>query len=229
MDTKTKMTVKVHSANWDRFEAEVSSLPIKRNPFLNLVIRMETPRLREAVAGRKLSSKAHGWISGRLHSMKPGLKAVSIDLDRDVAQALSEVVQGSNLVRDAFFNRLVAFLRASDALLKYFDLPLTENRTFAKSYGNYEKPISPLRALSETLYDPLWSLHTATEELHGTSPYLLNFPQPTFDGFTCWIDDEDVPNTTAFKKKTREQEQLSKLWAEIELDAFTIRKVGGVA
>ena len=45
MSKLTKMTIKVHALMWDSFDAQISRLPVKRNRFLNDVVRVETPRL----------------------------------------------------------------------------------------------------------------------------------------------------------------------------------------
>ena len=40
------------------------------------------------------------------------------------------------------------------------------------------------------------------------------------DGFACWLDDANVPNTKSSKLRARELEELTRTLTEFELDAF---------
>lgn len=223
MREMTKMTFKVHTSRWKSFDAQVSSLPVKRDPFLSHIISCETPRLAEAMEGRKLSGKANRWVSDQLTRL--GTTTVNIGIEKKVADDLKGVVTRSHMVRDAFFNRLIAFLMPSDKLLDYFDLPHTDDGLDSRKYGKLQKPVSPMASLEETCHDPLWYLHMAVEELHETSLYLLDFPSPKMDGYACWLDDARVPETRANKQAQREMEELSRALGEFELDALPSKKV----
>jgi hypothetical protein len=230
MGKPTKMTVKVYAPLWEDFDARISRLPVSRDRFLSHVIEMETPRLADAMAGKKLSSRARGHISSTLASMgtKTGdaIRTVNIGVDEDVAHALRHVVKASNLVRDGFFNRLILFLRSSDALLDRFDLPRREHGEVGKSYGNsIAKPVSPLTALEEIFDDPLWYLHMAVQEIYETNLYLLDLASARLDGFACWLDDSLVPGTRANRRERREQDEFLKSLEDLELDAFSSAKV----
>lgn len=219
----TKMTFKVHKPLWERFDAQIGSLPVKRDPFLSAVIRCETPRLAKAMEGKQLSGKANRWISTQLSRLDRhgGIKAVNIGIEADVAEALKKVVADSHMVRDAFFNRLIAFLRSSDALLDFFEVPRREDGSVGRSYGSdLHKPVSPVATLEDTFADPLWYLHMAIEELHETSLYLVPFPTPKMDGFACWMDDAQVPGTRRHKKVQRELEELAQELMDFELEVF---------
>lgn len=218
MDEKTKMTIKVYSLLWDNFNAEIGLLPVSRDQFLNAVLKIEVPLLAKAMTGRKLSRKANRWISGQLTRL--GTKTINIGIDKSVAHELNKITKDHRIVRDAFFNRLIAFLRSSDVLLDYFQLPRREDGKVGKDYGNIAKPVSPLAALSDIFDDPLWYLHMATEEIHDTSLYLLDFPSPKMDGFACWIADEDVPGTKENTLRKRELVDLARSLEEFELDAM---------
>ena len=66
-------------------------------------------------------------------------------------------------------------------------------------------PSSPMQAMEAVRDDPLFYLRTRVESDGGSGLYL--FPLPTkLHGFSCYLDDEDVPNTVANKKKTAEVE-----------------------
>ncbi|MSP01687.1 MAG: hypothetical protein EXR07_11660 [Acetobacteraceae bacterium] len=225
MSERTKMTIKVYSLLWDNFDAQIELLPVSRDRFLNNVLRAEVPLLSEAMANRKLSGKANRWISGQLKRLDT--KLINIGLDKDIAHDLNEIVKKSHMVRDAFFNRLIAFLRSSDALLDYFGLPKREDGKVGKDYVNIAKPVSPLATLSETFSDPLWYLHMATNEIHNTSLYLLDFPSPKMDGFACWMDDSNVPHSKVNKIRERDLAEIVRSLGEFEAETL-IPVEGGV-
>ena len=225
MSEMTKMTVKFHGPMWDSFDTKIRRLPVKRNPFLNQVIKKETPRLARAMVGKKLSSKANRWISVQLNSMD--IKTVSIDVEKDVAHNLNNTIAETHMVRDAFLNRLVAFLRSSDSLLDYFQIPRTEDGSIGKTYGSdLDKPTSPLTTLETTFDDPLWYLHEAIREVHAESLYLLDFPSPKLDGFACWLSDAQVPGTRESRRQQREVEDIMKSLGVFEAEAFAPAKAG---
>ena len=151
---------------WDSFDVQSSWLPVKRNRFLNDVIKAEIPRLASAMSGgESYLVRANRWIGSELNRLRPA--TVSIDIEKSVVQALNTIVQEMHMVRDAFFNRLVAFLRSSDDLLEYFESPRLEDGAVGRSYGKaIAKPVSPLKTLESTFHDPV-DLHMAVEELHG--------------------------------------------------------------
>lgn len=218
MTERTKMTMKVYALLWENFDAQIERLPVSRDQFLNSVIRTETPLLAEAMGGRKLSRSANRWISGQLKRLDT--KTINIGVDKDVAHALNKVVETSDMVRDAFFNRLIAFLRSSDALLDYLRLPKHEDGKVGRQYTDIAKPVSPLATLQDTFRDPLWYLHMAAKEIHGTNLYLLDFPSPKMDGFACWIDDRDIPRTRANRLQQDEFDALARGLEEFETEAF---------
>ncbi|MBF0354950.1 MAG: hypothetical protein HQL43_06930 [Alphaproteobacteria bacterium] len=224
MKEMTKMTFKVDTRRWKSFDERVNSLPIKRDPFLNNIIKREAPRLAKAMEGKKLSGTANRWISGQLARLRT--TTVNIGIEKSVAEDLKLVVAESHMVRDAFFNRLIAFLMPSDKLLDYFDLPHSEDGSVGRAYVNIQKPVSPMATLVDTFDDPLWYLHMAVEEVHETNLYLLDFPSPKMDGYACWLDDARVPKTKANKQAQREMEEFSRALGVFELDAFPSKKVG---
>lgn len=216
--TMTKMTFKVHAQLWDSFDAQIRALPIKRDQFLANIIRCETPRLANAMKGKRLSGMANRWVSSQLNRLRP--VTVNIGIEKEVVVALKEVVGEANMVRDAFINRVLAFLRSSDTLLDHFGLPRREDGRVGKNCINLEKPVSPMSSLIDIFADPLWYLHLAVEELCEDDLYLLHFPSPQMDGFACWMDDAHVPGTRKHRRAEREIEEISKSIADFELDAF---------
>ena len=146
--------------------------------------------------GKVLSSKARRYISGELKRM--GTAQINIVVDKSVVEELNAIVAKSNMVRDAFFNRLILFLRSSDQLLSYLDLPKSivnlENDLFGSVTLIEPFPSSPMRAISAVMSDPFYYLNFACEELLKTSIYLIHLPKK-FVGFSCYLDDSWVPGT----------------------------------
>src|SRR5687768_3542115 len=98
--TTTKITAKIYEPLWISFNKDVEALFLNRDPFLNHVIRLETPRLAAEMGTLRLSAKAKRYISGRLKSMgkSSGPKQVSIVVEKETAEALNKVVDQSNMV-----------------------------------------------------------------------------------------------------------------------------------
>ncbi len=184
----------------------------------------EIDRLQDALNGKELSSVANRWISGRLKTL--GTTTINLGVEKSIARRLGDVVDSHNLVRDAFFNRLILFLRSPDALLKHLGLPIQKDRSILKSHVDIDMPLSPLANLRETFHDPLWYIHEAILEVQEIHAYLLPFSSPDMSGFTCWIDDKYVPSTGAYKQREREEEEFTRTFEAFELSAFS-RKEGG--
>jgi hypothetical protein len=209
---QTKMTVKIYEPLLKSFEDQMDQLCIKRDAFLNHMIKIETPYLAGELDGRRLSVKARRYISGRLKKM--GTKTVNLVVDRETADALNAVVETSNIVRDAFINRLVMFLRSSDSLLRFYDLPNFVVRSEFESWYE-DMPTSPLKAMESVFNDPLYYLRIAAEERLDSGLYMLGLPE-RFSGLLIHLDDHSVPGT-------KEYEELDLLLEldRTETEAFT--------
>lgn len=193
MDT-TKITAKVYEPLWINFTKEAASLFLTRDPFLNHIIRVETPRLAEEMGNLKSSAKAKRYIAGRLKSMgkKGRPRQVSIVVEKGTALALNKVVLEGNIVRDAFINRLLMLLRSTDAFLNHFELPLDVSDPTLEGIG--PTPTSPFRAMEQVRDDPLIYLREAVKETAEVGLHLLPMPS-ALHGFSCYMPDEMVPGT----------------------------------
>jgi hypothetical protein len=215
----TKITVKVHSSLLAAFNKQLQELPIKRDAFLNHIICIETKRLAEEMEGKELSAGARRHISRKLRNL--GTTPVNLVVDAEIAKKLNNIVEESNMVRDAFINRLIMFLRSSDKLLDHLDLSKTDN---GRIFGS--PPASPMKALEETLCDPLAFLHEDAKRRHGTSLYLLDLPTE-LDGFSCYLEDDRVPGTEPHKRKARELDELTRSFESFEKITLPSLKSGG--
>jgi hypothetical protein len=153
------------------------------------------------LAGRKLSRNANRHIAGELKKLET--IQVSVLVEKETADTLNRLVEKSNLVRDAFFNRLVMYLRSSDALLNYLGL----SKYDTGQYGYQSPPVSPLKAMEEAFADPLAVLHAAAEKILEDNLYLVPLPEK-LAGFSCWLDDTQVPHTEPFRKARAELDEM---------------------
>lgn len=212
----TKITVKIYQPLLRDFDRQIDALFIKRDAFLNAMIREEVPRLKEDVAGRRNSAEAKRHISGALKRL--GTQSVNVVVDKVTAEGLNAVIKEANIVRDAFVNRLIMMLRSSPQLLQWLDLP--EFITGSAYSGGVEPmPTSPMRALESIHSDPFYYLREACEERHGTGLYLIDLPAK-LAGFACVLDDSMIPGTKAHETAAREAEKMLAELASLEDDAF---------
>ncbi|MHB0990286.1 MAG: hypothetical protein ACYC0M_03280 [Burkholderiales bacterium] len=215
--SQTKITVKIFEPLLKNFDKQIETLFIKRDAFLNRVLQEELKHLARDMQGKKMSSKANRYISGELKKL--GTKQVNIVVDQSTADELKDIVNDTNIVRDAFFNRLILLLRSNTDLLKYLDLPAFINGSEFKSVID-PMPTSPLQAMLEVLNDPLYYLREGAEERLKTGLYLIELP-PKLVGFTCYLDDAQVPGTEAYKQSQIDAEtMLEQLLMNFEAYAF---------
>jgi hypothetical protein len=200
---QTKITAKIFKPLNIGFNEQMNLLHTKRDAFLNSVIKTEIEYLATDLGGRRLSSCAKRYIAGELKQIgKVGTVQVNIVVDQTTADALNKVVKDSNLVRDAFINRLLLLLLSPSNLLKFLDLPEVIN---SSSYNNWVEamPTSPLGAIQSVMENPLYYLREGAEERLGTGLYLIELP-PKFVGFSCFLEDSQVPGTNEYEKADQE-------------------------
>lgn len=212
----TKITVRIYEPLLRNFDKQLDSLFIKRDAFLNAMIREEVSNLKEDLAGRCNSAAAKRHIARELKRL--GTKTVNVVVDKATADALNEVVAETNMVRDAFVNRLIMFLRSSPKMLQGLDLP--EYVTGSDFAGVVEPmPTSPMRAIESVHSDPFYYLRVACEERHGKGLYLLDLPAQ-MTGFACVLDDSVVPGTRAHEAAEREVQEMQDALSGLEEAAF---------
>lgn len=196
MATTRRITVKVYEKLWDNFVKQTEALFLKRDAFLNHMIWLETPRLAEELEGKKQSPLARRYIARELSKLVT--IPVNIVLEEGVAKALDQVVAEGNLVRDAFINRLIMWLRSQDTLLTSLEIPLYTNSL----RGSQSMSVSPLKAMEEARDDPFYYIRASLENT-GEGLYTLdltNILKPAMAiGMSCYLDDEKVPGTKSYK------------------------------
>lgn len=198
--SKASMSFSVPVKLWDNFKRQSDDLFLSRGPFLDHVISSELPYLQEDLAGLKQSLKAKRFIGGKLKKEVPLTPNVNIEVREETAEALRSAVKEHNLVRDAFFCRLLVLLRSSDWLLNYLEVPLHANDRGLRAMLE-EMPSSPLGAMEAVRDDPLFYIRHHVEHVHGCGLYRVVLPAPWLH---CYLEDEFVEGTRAHARTAKQ-------------------------
>jgi len=211
----TNITVHLFAPMYAAFDQQMTDLHLQRDAFLDHIVANELIHLREDLVGKKLSPKANRYISQSLKSMGDDLlKKKSFKIRHSTAAALNQVVEDHNLVRNSFFNLLMALLRSSDQLLERLDLPTRVSRF--RDDGTEDMPTSPLLGIREIQRDPLYYLRSACQHRHGTGLYDMEL-RPALHGFACYLTDEHVPGTPENARRLAEQEREAALLVDLDI------------
>lgn len=189
--TQTKITLRIESRLLQMFDDKLKSLFIKRDAFLNHIIKNEVPYLLKEIGDLVLSKMARLYISRELKRL--GTKNINVVVDKETSELLNEVVKRKNIVRDAFVNRLILHLLSRDKFLDYMDLPRFINHSEFESYFE-QLPTAPLDILRLVIEDPLYYQRLGAEERHRKGLYLLDMPEKLV-GFSCFLHDYQIPGS----------------------------------
>jgi hypothetical protein len=196
---QTKMTLKIVENHLTRFSDAIAPLCLKRDAFLNHVIRIETPKLAEDLEGLgRQSSTARRYSIGRLKKMGAlKLHPINVVVDKSVADALTEVLRSHNVSRDVFVNRMIYLMIANRQELEEVKLPIVVNANEIDQWFE-SVSITPLGAISDFMTDPFHYLRLGAEERHHRGLYRISFPD-SLDGLNCYLNDDEVPGSDAHK------------------------------
>jgi hypothetical protein len=194
----TKITVSFFGKMYLDFDRQLRQALLRRDAFIDRMIEVEIPHLREDLAGRSLSDDAHRYVSRTLKRSGGKVHQKSLALDHRTAKALREICTEHNLVRDAFINRLIALLRSTDAFLDLLELP--KRVESSRRDGTSDMPTSPLKAIEETQWDPLYYLRSACYARHKCGLHALPMPSQLI-GLSCVLHDDQVPGTGAYAER----------------------------
>lgn len=197
---KDSISFRVPTILWDAFKEQTNRVFISRAPFLDHMVNVELKKLREDLGGLKLSTRAKRYISGELK--RNDCTSVNIEMRPETARALRDATAEHNLVRDAFMCRLILFLRSTKAFQKMLEIP-----RYAEERGLEGMPSSPLLAIEAVFDDPLFYVRHRLLSECGEGVYLVGLP-PYLDWAACYLPDERVPTTGAFKKEKRATEKM---------------------
>lgn len=215
----TKISFRVPPGLWQRFAEQAKDLFLNRAPFLNYMIQRELPELERDLDTRRLSTQARRYISGQLK--RQGAKSVNIEIASSTAAELKRVMSDHNLVRDAFLCRLLIFLRSTDPLLGFLDVSnkVKENIHYPDGILGLEAmPASPLGAMEAVRSNPMFYVRNYVENRWSCGIYRVPLPRE-FDWAACFLEDEDIPGTEAFKNCQRKSAELYEM---VERDVFLV-------
>lgn len=197
--TKASVSFSVPPQIWENFTKQTNALCISCGPFLDRILSIELPYLQEELKGLRLSLRAKRHISGLLKRIVPLTPNVNIMVRPETADLLRAVVKEHNLVRDAFFCRLLVMLRGSQRLLDELGVPQVATDRGLKQWLD-QVPASPMKAFESVMDDPLYYIRHHVENEHGCGLYRAALPYPFL---LCYIEDDYVPNTPANKRLTK--------------------------
>jgi hypothetical protein len=208
---KAAISFNVPPRLWGAFKAQTDALFLSRAPFLDYMVRRELVYLREDLGNRRMSTRAKRHVAGAMKRMGP--VSVNIDVESATAEALRDATEAHNMVRDAFMSRLIVFLRSTNTLLDYLDVPLTARGTETGEVLE-EMPSSPLRAMAAVRDDPFFYVRFHVERNHECGIYVVRLP-PSADWAACYIGDEEIPGTAVYRRQAK---LADKLLAELSDD-----------
>jgi hypothetical protein len=215
--TTRKITFRVPEALWASFTEQTKRAFINRAPFLDHMMSIELDFVTADLAEFKLSPKARRHISGALS--KAGAKPVNIEIRRETAEALDEVVERHGLVRDALLCRLLVFLRGSDALFKYMEIPSESGESVKRNQLVFNMPASPMKAIEQVYTDPMYYIRTNLEARWGCGIYDFDLPS-SLNWAACKLEDINVPGT----KDNKTFERMVADFAAEEASALSVSK-----
>lgn len=204
---------------------KVKSACLKRDEFLDHVLRHEAQMLTQEVSGRN-SDEAKAYITTHLGMLRR--KQVNLNLSTETVQAVADACEKVNVPRDAFINRVVLFLVAGKPFFKRLlvdiDWDWTEGKVI-EDYYNYFNPTldGSLSAIEDTVKSDPFQFYRAcievtkndggeAEALHEaflTKDFLKgkHGPESTI-GFNCYVPDFQIEGHPAYKEMFDDLEKL---------------------
>ena len=208
-----KITFRVPVTLWASFTVQTQKLFINRGPFLDHMLAIELPYVTRDLGDYKMSAKARRYISGLLAHKSPQI--INIELQDSTAQLLNDIVEKHSLLRDALLCRLIIFLRGSDTLFNYLDMPKDVTKFGARVDS---LSTSPMKAIEEIYVDPLFYVRVhLSEEDWKCGIYNCQLSKK-LDWSACYLADEDVPGTKENKLRENEIKDLADEFSRDELE-----------
>ena len=205
------MSLRLQPALWAGYSADLKESFIRSSDFLNHVLKAEIPHFLSELEGRQpLSSDAHRYIAGEVKRVGP--IAVSIELETTTAELVNNAMKQTNVVRDAFFNRLLLLLRSRPQLLRHMGVPISLGDLRFSDWKTVLGSISPVERLKEAVHDPLYFVRESLLENGNDGPYLhhieIKFNDKPSAFATCYLEPHEVPDSEEKRKWDTEIEDL---------------------
>ena len=190
----TKITVKLFQPMYEKFLSQLENMPLLKDAFIEDMILSALRHLDEDLEGKVNSESARRYIAGSLKKTGPKeLEPVSIKVAMTTAAKLRKATKQHNLCRDAFINFLFACIRGEDGFLEYLGFSTRVGRV-RRRISVEDMPTSPMKAIEESLTDPLYYIRSECDEQYGCGLYALELPE-MMHGFACYLPDHLIPGT----------------------------------
>jgi hypothetical protein len=177
-ETKTKMLVQVWDVLARAIKRDLRSLHITRDTYLNALFKREIEELAREVEF-STPHDAYRHVKKRLRGLNR--ERMTIAVDREVAERISQVLIEKNISRDAFVNRVLFFLVAKPAHLKMFGIEFARRQ---------ELEVKPLDDAWVFLHDPFVNVRLSNDGAFYTLLFydeLLAKNWPNLFGLNCAI------------------------------------------
>lgn len=204
MDTKTsqRTTFKVWTPLAKSLEKKMDQAFLRRDAYFNNLIKIELHYLENETQQRSNSREVKDYLQNMLKTLD--LTMVSMTLDVSVIQKLNSLCATSNIIRDAFINRLILYTVADSNLIDliFFEDSDWRNRILKKESFHLIDPFdvfSPMRIQQNPFENIRLALQIegAVDQSFYTRIFNGSFPSKNINltGLNCLFDDEYLPKT----------------------------------
>lgn len=189
--SKAKILVQGVTPVVNRLNEKIKTIGLRRDIYLNNILRVEVARLDTALEGKENSVEAKDYLVKALRALPT--TAVSIMLEKDVIESIDKVCEKHNLARDCFVNRIFFFLAAEEKHLSAVGF-----QKDAISADLNSLSVNSLDNAGSFLMDPFFEIREflSTNQV-GDGFYSWPFHGKLM-GLNCYMEDEYVPGTKQY-------------------------------
>lgn len=232
-----KILVSVWTLLQSRLNEAVDAAFLKRDAFLDYVLRNEALHIEKEIPAPGNSDLARGFLERQLKTLE--LTPVSLNLSPETIDAINSACKARNIPRDCFINRTLLLICSGKRSFWIRFLPdLDWDYYLEKCRADFAYEIAAgqhwgaLHAISSCLSDePFWcirmALDLARDDDKDESLYLHQIPVPAdffpkpegknwqFNGLNCFLPDHEVEGSDAWAahkaKQKAQSEELMKM------------------
>ena len=182
---------------------------IRRDEYLGKVFEVELAHLEEEVPIPN-SERARAFIKSNLNE-HDDRALMSFNFPEELNCRINETLERKNILRGAFFNRILFMLAASPTTIdEIFFVDFEDWRTEVWSEGKHEGAFfQNLMYPLKQVVDPFWPIRFGLELKQKIFPNRRrNFYTTVLDGhlygLNCYLEDASIPGTAEYQQKQRE-------------------------
>lgn len=192
---KVKITVQIWGALAKSINREFKALHIRRDMYLNDLLKREIEEL-----DREVDFRNSDEIRYRLQGNKlPNRIKVTLELDEELVERMSAVLKAKNIPRDAFINRVLFFLAAKREHLDALGINHGHNEVSGK--------LSPISGAWASLYSPFMDIRKSNDGRFYTLPCFVDGPfgqnGPNLFAMNCAIDESHWQQIKSMNEESR--------------------------